>query len=47
MILKITNDSISKIKDGVYRFGLGEYPQIQDWEWNERVVTFLEILKEE
>ncbi len=34
MILKITNDSISKIKDGVYQFGLVEYPQVQGWEWN-------------
>jgi hypothetical protein len=34
MILEIVNDSVSKIKNGVYHFGLVDYPRIQDWEWN-------------
>lgn len=34
MILEIVNDSMSIIKNGVYHFGLLDYPRIQEWEWN-------------
>ncbi len=34
MTLEIVNGAESVIKNGVYRFGLADYPRIQDWEWN-------------
>ena len=34
MILEITNDGVTKLKNGIYHFVLVDYPQIQDWEWN-------------
>ena len=34
MILEIVNDSITKFKNGTYHFGLVEYPDMKEWEWN-------------
>lgn len=34
MILEISNESVTKLKNGIYHFGLVDYPRIQDWEWN-------------
>lgn len=34
MVLNILKEGASVIKDGVYYFVLQQYPQIQEWEWN-------------
>lgn len=43
MILEIANDIISKLKNDKYRFGIVDYPNIQEWEWN----TGIYLLREE
>ena len=40
MTLEIVNDNESIIKNEIYRFSLRDYPQIQDWEWN-NILAFL------
>ncbi|HKM35941.1 MAG TPA: hypothetical protein VJY54_14530 [Lachnospiraceae bacterium] len=44
MILHILNQYESGIKNGVYYFGLREYPEIQNWEWNS-IIAFLSYEK--
>lgn len=44
MILEIINDNESKIKNRIYRFGLIDYPRIQDWEWN-NILAFISYEK--
>lgn len=34
MILEISDEGVTKLQNGRYHFGLVDYPQIQDWEWN-------------
>ena len=34
MILKIANDGVTKLQNGIYNFVLSDYPNIQEWEWN-------------
>ena len=34
MILEISDESVTKLQNGIYHFALVDYPQIQDWEWN-------------
>lgn len=40
MILKIANDTRSIVKKGMYLFSLVDYPQIQEWEWN-NILAFI------
>lgn len=34
MILEISDEGVTKIKNGIYHYGLVDYPKIQNWEWN-------------
>lgn len=34
MILEISNEGVTKLKNGIYHIALVDYPRIQDWEWN-------------
>lgn len=40
MILKIVDKKELIIKEGIYYFGLSDYPQVRDWEWN-NILAFL------
>lgn len=40
MILRIVDNKELIIKEGIYYFGLSDYPQVQDWEWN-NILAFL------
>ena len=34
MILEISNDGVTKLKNGIHHFVLSDYHNIQEWEWN-------------
>ena len=44
LVLKILNQNLSGIKNGIYFFGLSDYPKIQDWEWN-NIIAFISYEK--
>lgn len=44
MILEISNDSVTKIKNGIYHYVLSDYPHIQEWEWN-NILAFISYEK--
>ena len=44
MVLNISKENYSTIKNGVYHFGLSDYPEIKDWEWNS-IIAFLSYEK--
>lgn len=44
MILEFSNDGVSILNNGIYHFVLSEYPNTQEWEWN-NILAFISYEK--
>ena len=44
MILELSNDGVTKLQNGIYHFALSDYPNIQEWEWN-NILAFISYEK--
>lgn len=44
MILEISNDGVTKLKNGIHHFVLSDYLNIQGWEWN-NILAFISYEK--